>query len=304
MISMATQSIQCRAPAKINLTLAVLGRRADHFHEIESWVIPIDWCDRLTFDPASELSLRVAGPASQAPSDESNLVWQAATKLARAAGITPQVGITLHKNLPAGAGLGGGSSDAAATLLALNDLWALQWPIERLRPIAAELGSDVSLFLSPGPAVVRGRGEQVETLSNELCVWLALIVPSFAVSTARVYGAWAGQARAGAPRRPWLHEFKNAAALMQSLFNELEPAAFLVEPRLGLLHARIDGFAGRPVRMTGSGGALFTLFDDEPAARAWADDIRGLLGTECDVQLVRSLSSFVPPHIVEKDTPR
>ncbi len=301
MKSMAAQSIQCSAPAKINLSLAVLGRRDDGFHEIESWVTPIDWSDRLTFEPGMELSLRLAGPAS-APEGPSNLVWQAAAKLARAAGVRPEVRITLHKYVPAGAGLGGGSSDAAAALLALNDFWCLDWAVERLWPIAEELGSDVPLFLAPGPAIIRGRGGRIEPLSRPAAVWLGLVVPSFAVSTSRVYEAWSTQAGEGRRPCPWLKEAEGAA-LMPELFNDLEPAAFVVEPRLARLHARIDGFAGRPVRMTGSGSALFTLFDDEPAARAWAKGLGGLIGSEAEVHVVRSLPSFRPPPMVVEDFP-
>jgi 4-diphosphocytidyl-2-C-methyl-D-erythritol kinase len=180
------------------------------------------------------------------------------------------VAIELEKHIPTGAGLGGGSSDAAATLLGLNSLWRLDRPVERLMPIAAQLGSDVPMFLEPGSAVIRGRGERVERLKAGWQGWLALVVPSYGVSTASVYARWAGpRPRQAAPRRPWERLPGDAEELSPLLFNDLEDAAFAGEPRLGRLHAALDGLAGRPVRMTGSGSCLFALFDSREEARNW-----------------------------------
>lgn len=274
------QIVRCEAPAKVNLTLAVHGKRPDGFHELESWVVTVGWFDALEFRPARRLTLDVRTPRPNVPTGPSNLVCQAAEALAEAAGRAPAVSIVLEKRLPVGAGLGGGSSDAAATLLGLNALWNLQWPIERLSPIAARLGADVPLFLECGPALIRGRGEKVEPAAGAWEGWLVLVVPSYGVSTASVYRLWSGS-----PARPPLCEapFRrerphDAAELARHLFNDLEAAAFACEPRLERLHAALDDLEGRPVRMTGSGSALFAVFDSETEAEDWCRKAQGRLG--------------------------
>lgn len=264
------QVVRRSAAAKVNLTLSVLGRRPDGFHEIESWVVPVGLSDELTFAPATALSLVLRGGASGAPADASNLVWRAAAALAAAAGRQPDVEIELEKRIPVGAGLGGGSSDAAATLLGLNALWGLNWPVGRLVPIAARLGSDVPLFLQPGPAVIRGRGERVQRLVTSWKGWLVLVVPSYGVSTAEVYRRWRARAQPRPTRRAaWSRSSWRAAELSSQLFNDLEEEAFACEPRLARLHANLDGLAGRRVRMTGSGSCLFAIFDSQAEAEDW-----------------------------------
>jgi 4-diphosphocytidyl-2-C-methyl-D-erythritol kinase len=263
--------LECFAPAKVNLTLAVLGRRPDGYHELESWVVMVRWHDQLVFTERAGMSLVITGETAGVPADESNLVWRAATALARAAGRQPDVAIMLRKEIPVGAGLGGGSSDAAATLLGLNTFWASDWPVERLKPIAAELGSDVPLFLEPGSAIIRGRGEQVERLTDGWKGWLVLVVPRYPVSTPEVYRRWsAGPPPLSVERRPWRSCAARSNELAPRLFNDLEGAAFDVEPRLRALHGRLDGLGGRPVRMTGSGSCLYAVFDEEVEARAWS----------------------------------
>lgn len=282
-----TDCIRCRAPGKVNLSLAALGRRPDGFHDIESWVVPFDWCDRLVLAPADHLSLTVSGRSEGVPAGETNLAWRAAVALAEAAGRRPDVSVSLEKTLPPGAGLGGGSSDAAAVLLGLNELWRLDWPVKRLAPIAAALGSDVPLFLTAGSAVIRGRGERVERIACPWRGWLVLVIPPFGLSTAAVYAAWSPDAVAAErSRSPWTTPHLNSRALMDLLFNDLERAAFAVEPRLAKLHGELDGLDGRRVRMTGSGSALFSAFDHEVMAKAWRDTAAARVGEEVEVRVV------------------
>lgn len=297
MDTMIRQTIHCWASGKVNLTLAVLGRREDGFHELESWVIPIDWCDRLQLCQADALSLHLDGEDEGVPSGPDNLVWRAATALARAVGREPDVAITLEKAIPAGTGLGGGSSDAVATLLGLNRLWELGWSTEQLLPVAEALGSDVPLFLTGQSAIMRGRGERIEPMPAVWQGWLVLIVPPFRLSTAAVYQEWSNAAPAvRASARPWTALPCPSAFLLDRLFNDLEPAAFRVEPKLALLHAAIDGLQGRPVRMTGSGTALFTLFDDQKEAEAWRSAAATLLPGDT---LLRVTSTSPPDHFVD-----
>ena len=295
------------APAKVNLTLAVLGRRPDGFHELESWVVRVDWCDDLFIEAADDWTFTVESPhGGDAPADDSNLVCRAASALAAASGHPRTSRVRLVKHVPSGAGLGGGSSDAAAALTLLNALWGLNWPIPRLAEVGATVGSDVPLFLGTASAVLRGRGERVEPAACDWRGWLVLIGPRFGVATADVYREHAQQAagrigtlsdavRSGAtPARPSLSEIWRRIARDKTgwegvLFNDLEPAAFACEPRLAALHAAIDGLQGRPVRMTGSGSCLFSVFLTEADAAAWAVAASARIQLEADIKIVRTL---------------
>ena len=290
----ADGTIQICAFAKVNLTLAVLGRRPDGFHELESWVVQVGLWDELRLAKAAELSLTVDDSAvmSTVSGDSSNLVWRAAEELAKSAGREPAAAIELVKRIPVGAGLGGGSSDAAATLLGLNRLWMLNWPLEKLMPIAAALGSDVPLFMERGCAVIRGRGEFVERLAATWSGWLVLVVPAFGLVTAEVYRRWSEECGGGGARggsSPWSALPCDAAGLAGKMFNDLEAAAFSCEPRLAAMHAAIDGLDGKTVRMTGSGSSLFAVVDSKGEAEAWRHKVVDRLGGEVAVYVVSSL---------------
>lgn len=268
------------APAKINLALTVGPRRPDGFHEIESLVAPIDLCDELRLRRLAAGELRLSCNDPTLPADERNLALRAALRLREHAG-RPDLGaaITLTKRIPAGAGLGGGSSDAAATLRGLAQLWELSLSHEALCEIAARLGSDVPLFLFDSPVVVRGRGEQVEPVRGLPPAWVVLIVPQVRCATARVYDAF--DALPAPPARPAagvIATARDAGRLLAACFNDLEPAAMHVCPPLRGLHADVQARLDRPVRMSGSGSAFFTLFDRRQQALAAAqrlcDDFR------------------------------
>jgi len=255
------------APAKINLTLRIVGRRPDGFHELESWVALVDLCDRLHFSMESG-GVFVRCDDRAVPSDESNLVARAAAALA-AHGAQGGASIRLKKRIPIAAGLGGGSSDAAATLRGLNELWALGWPAERLAAIGAEVGSDVPVFVAGRQAVMRGRGEIVTPLARGWDGWVVLVVPPFGVSTREVYAGLRAEDFAGERPTPESLVGLNAAELSERLFNDLEPAAFRISPKLGHLRAFLSEETGRRVRMSGSGSTLLSIFDEREAAAAW-----------------------------------
>ncbi len=200
------KQLRLRAPAKINLFLRIGARRADGFHPLVSWMATVGLFDKLevTIAPAPGIRLTLEGcggssdradgkdtgekpRAALPPVDASNLVVRAAEALARAAGISPALELTLGKVIPIGAGLGGGSSDAAHTLVALNRLWGLNWPIDSLHPIAASLGSDVPFFLLDGSALCAGRGEMMGVLPPPAAPYAVLIFPPFGLSTPAVY---------------------------------------------------------------------------------------------------------------------
>jgi 4-diphosphocytidyl-2-C-methyl-D-erythritol kinase len=274
-----------RAPAKLNLTLAVRGRRADGYHELDSVFLAVELADRLEAARAGETCrLRVQGPAAAGvPADGTNLALRAANAvqaLARARGLpAPGVELVLEKHVPAEAGLGGGSSDAAAAALACAELYGLDPDDAELRTALAGLGSDCAFFLAArgsGLARCTGRGERVTPLPRlELAGVLALLTPAFGCGTARVYAELdAGAARAtGHGRRdPW--PFDGGAgvpgsleALRSALFNELEPAAERSHPELAAFRARLEELAPGAFRLAGSGSSCFGFFEDERAAR-------------------------------------
>ena len=179
--------VEVLAPAKLNLFLEVLGRRPDGYHEIESVMVAVSLYDSLTFrdDPSGEISLRCNEPALPVGGD--NLVVMAAERLKASAGSLRGARIVLDKAIPAESGLAGGSSDAAATLVALDRLWDLRLPPERLLELAAEIGSDVAFFIHGPAAVCRGRGERVEPVLLKESYHFVLVRPPVGISTADVY---------------------------------------------------------------------------------------------------------------------
>lgn len=173
------------AAAKVNLTLEVLGRRSDGYHEIVTVMQAVDLSDRLVLEDADVLELR--STARDVPTDGTNLALRAAVNLREAAGSSRGARITLEKQIPVAAGLGGGSADAAAVLVGLNRLWGLRWPVARLAEVAVTLGMDVPFFLRGGAALGTGRGERLEPLPS-CALALVLVNPRVAASTAEIYG--------------------------------------------------------------------------------------------------------------------
>jgi len=176
------------APAKINRELRVGPRRPDGFHEIRSRFCAIDFCDRLEVEESDRLELSCSGVP--VPCGDTNLVARAARALADRLGVASDARIRLEKRVPAGAGLGGGSADAAVTLLLLSKLWSSRLRQEELSEVAARLGSDVPFFLSGGEADVAGRGERVTPLGDSPPQELLLWIPPFSISTAEVYATY------------------------------------------------------------------------------------------------------------------
>lgn len=186
----ASPPMHLTAPAKINLSLLIRGKRPDGFHEIESLMVPLTLADTLILEAASEPGIAFTCSDPTLPCGDSNLVVRAARRFFETAGIAPAVRIHLEKAIPHGAGLGGGSSDAAATLNGLNRFAGSPLPAETLHRLAAELGSDVPFFLAGGAAVCKGRGEIVEPVPFPHTLPLLLIKPAFGVPTPWAYSRW------------------------------------------------------------------------------------------------------------------
>jgi 4-diphosphocytidyl-2-C-methyl-D-erythritol kinase len=272
--------VECLAPAKLNLFLEVLGKRPDGYHELLTLMVAVDLHDTLDFadEPSGRIELRCDDPGL--PTGSENLVVRAAQRLREAAGVQRGATIELSKAIPAQAGLGGGSSDAAATLTALDRLWDLQTPPERLDALAGELGSDVPFFRHGSAALCRGRGEQVEPVALPRAFHFVLVCPPVGLSTADVYRRVTPPARPR-PVGPILEALRSGdpVALGRSLFNRLQPVAERIRPdlrrvrhALDELRPSLDGYA-----MSGSGSAYFGLARDRPAAEAAAQQL-GTLG--------------------------
>ena len=262
------------APAKVNLTLDVLGRRGDGFHDLESLMATVGWYDTLTFAPAERFTLTVTGAAG-VPADGRNLVSKAAAALAAAAGVTPTGRVTLHKRVPHEAGLGGGSSDAAAALRGLNRLWGCGLSRAELCEIAADLGSDVPFFLCGAAAgVARGRGERVEPVAGGAGRWAVLAKPPVGLSTPAVFAAWGGRASAAGTGRAAGLWRRGGAGLAAALSNDLDGPAGELEPVLAAERAAFAA-AGMPHScLSGSGTSRFALLPSAAAARAAAAKLR------------------------------
>ena len=254
------------APAKLNLFLHVIGRRTDGYHLIDSLMLPIDWCDTLHFELRSDARLVRHDLGSALPADD--LCLRAARALQEAAATPLGADISIEKRLPSGAGLGGGSSDAASTLLALNRLWGLDWPLARLLPIGMALGADLPFFLAGAPARVGGIGEQLSPVAIRPG-WFAVAKPAAGLETARVFAspqvaAAVEAARiAGfseAERRPTdgLAGHRESGPELEDGFgrNDLQAAAEALCPEVSRAVAGLHAAFGNG-RMTGSGSAVF-----------------------------------------------
>jgi len=257
------------APAKLNLFLHVTGRRADGYHELQSLMVPIALADTLDFEQRGDGRI-VRGGDLIGPL-ESDLCVRAATLLRQASGTSFGVDIVVEKRIPAGSGMGGGSSDAATTLLALNRLWRLGWSRDRLAGLAVRLGADVPFFLGAGPALAEGVGERLTQISWPVG-WFAVIHPQVSVSTAEIFSA---DELTRSTKALTIADFsalrdnavRSEALAPMALFgaNDLEPVVRRRYPAVEAAVARLAGFG--PARMTGSGSAVFAVLPSEDAAR-------------------------------------
>jgi 4-diphosphocytidyl-2-C-methyl-D-erythritol kinase len=270
---MPDSTLQRRAPAKLNLGLHVLRLRADGYRDIETVFLPIAWYDTLTAAPSTSLTLTCSDP--DLPTDRRNLVLRAALRLHEHLGGRHGAAVHLDKHLPYGAGLGGGSSDAAHTLRLLEDLWDARVPRGVLEDIAVGLGSDVAFFLDDEPAYATGRGERLSTLpdggSGSYRCPFALVVaaPHVHVDTGRAYDLVTPRARGRADLRSVVRS-NDLERWRRELVNDFEAPICAEHPQL--LHVRqalLDAGAGYAA-MSGSGSAFWGAFESESAARAAA----------------------------------
>jgi len=283
-----------QAPAKVNLVLEVLERRED-YHIISSIAQTVDLCDTLSFEPADDLSLTCS--AEELVQD--NLVTRAASMLRERFGIRAGARMHLQKRIPWGAGLGGGSSDAAAALLALNGLWGIDAPAERLEALGAELGSDVPLFLHGGTVLVEGRGELVRRLGNHPTMHMVLMTPAAAVMPGKT-GVMYRRLR---PEMFTHGQFVRAAAFALErgrrvpedlMYNVFENVADEVFPGMRGDRALLEEATGARVHLAGSGPCLYALLSSQAAAASAATH---LAGREHRVFVAQTLAPAAPQSV-------
>lgn len=270
-------SLSAPAYAKINLTLDVLGRRDDGYHELQSLVVGLELHDTVRCARSQTCGVTLScTDASLAGPD--NLASLAAASLARHLDRDPAVEITLDKAIPVGGGMGGGSSDAAATLRLCDQLWEAGLDSRQLAEIGAELGADVSLFFALPSAVVSGRGEIVRRVAMRWSGWAMLVFVPEVVSTAAVYAAWRKSDSRLLPRDrvDAILASSSATEFSESLSNDLTSAVLRVSPRVADTFHQINQKGLGPMIVSGAGSTLYKLFDEKEAACRSASAIEQL----------------------------
>ena len=278
--------LEKESPCKVNLLLNILGRRADGFHELETVMHPLNLFDRLTFARGGR-GVELACSDTALPADSRNLVHRAATAFLQAANINAGVRIRLEKRIPLAAGLGGGSGNAATTLLGMNELFGTPLPPDRIQEIAASLGSDVPFFLQTKPALATGRGEKIQPLdffpSLQGTVFL-LIHPGFGIATAWAYQNLARFPAAlnGQPGRAQklvsLLQKGDLPAAGAEFYNSLEAPALEKYPLLALFQEFLRSRGAAATLMSGSGSTTFAVVRNLSAAQSLAEAFKEKFG--------------------------
>jgi len=255
---------ETRAYAKINLSLEVLGKRADGFHDLVSIMQTVSLCDDLTFAPAEAVTFTCSQPELAGPS---NLVVRAAKLLRQVCGVSAGCSIHLEKRIPHAAGLGGGSSDAAATLRSLVKLWALTEPKDTLCRLAAQLGSDVPFLLQQGTAMVEGRGERVTPLPDPPTCWYLLAKPPIQVPTAEIFGRLQRTDWSDGTRTHALTSQLRQGGPVQFGPNSLQDALFSAYPLAQDCFERVSQVSEGRATVSGSGPTIVAWFPSQDEAR-------------------------------------
>lgn len=263
------ECIALPAPAKVNLTLDVLARRPDGYHELETIMHQVDLCDFVEVSLGGE-GVRVEVDHPGVPGGEANLAWQAARALMEAAGVTQGVRVSIAKRIPVAAGLAGGSTDAAAVLKGLNRLLGCDFDLPRLCAIGATIGSDVPFCIAGGTALARGRGERLEPLATRLTLHLVLVTPPVQVSTREVYAHLQLDAIRRRPDRGAVARglaTGDLAAVCAGMENVLEPVTTALCPQVAEIAERLRREGALRAMMSGSGPTVMGVFAEAGEAQ-------------------------------------
>ena len=274
-VKQKNNGISVEAPAKINLFLEVLGKRSDGYHEIETVIQEIDLVDYLKFEEIEE-GIRLECEDKNIPLDEHNLIYKAAELIQRECGVKKGISIHLDKRIPVEAGLGGGSSDAAATLKALNLLWKIQLNDAELMELAAKLGSDVAFFIKGKTSLCSGRGEKVSSLEVKEKMNYLVVFPHLKISTATIYKSLNFDLTKNRKDASFLTQMlrnANAASIGKCLYNRLEEAIFALYPELLRIKSSLECFNFCGLLISGSGSSIFGLCNDRNQAETIKNEI-------------------------------
>jgi 4-diphosphocytidyl-2-C-methyl-D-erythritol kinase len=280
----AGDGLLVRAPAKINLSLLVAGKRPDGFHELETIMAKINWYDEILIETGQKEGIElVCAGLEWAPEGEENLVYKAAEMLLESQGESANVRITLNKNIPAGTGLGSASSDAAATLLGLDKYLSLKIPNKRLAEMAVELGSDVAFFLDGPQAFCTGKGEKIKKFENIFNFLAILVLPDLTVSTKKVYANYEHNQTLYEQLSAQInsHIRKNNIDLVARMCaNMLDVSSYGLVGGLAELKTKIESLGFGPCCLSGSGPVFFFLIEsgDEKIAEKYKHKLEKLIG--------------------------
>jgi len=283
--------ISVKAPAKINLTLDVLAKRPDGYHEVEMVMTTVDLADRVDLTLREDGLITLDCSASFVPDDIRNHAYKAATLLKERYQVSQGVHVYIDKQIPVAAGLAGGSSDAAATLRGLNQLWGLQLTQDELAELGAQIGSDVPFCIYGGTALATGRGEKIEHLGAPAACWVILAKPPVGVSTADVYGQLrVAEIQAHPPTGQMLRAIseQNFSLMCKSLGNVLETVTLDMQPQVRQIKDLMIASGADGVLMSGSGPTVFALVQKEAKVHRIYNALRGFVK---DVFVVRMLGT-------------
>lgn len=266
-----------KAPAKINLTLDVLYKRPDNYHEVEMIMTTVDLADRIGLEPRQDGLIKIMSADRYVPDDNRNFAYQAAQLLKDLYNIDEGVTIHIEKEIPIAAGLAGGSSDAAATLRGLNELWNLELSLDELAELGAKIGSDVSFCVYGGTALATGRGTHIQEIAAPPACFIVLAKPKIGVSTAEVYGNLKIDEIEHPNTKQMIHaiETQNYELICESVGNVLESVTFKLYPEVVTIKEQMQRFGADAVLMSGSGPTVFGLVDTESRAQRIYNGLRG-----------------------------
>jgi 4-diphosphocytidyl-2-C-methyl-D-erythritol kinase len=288
--------------AKINWTLHVLGKRRDGYHEIATVLQSISLCDEISFDLRDDDEIRLTCDDPAIPTDETNLI----VKAARAVRSTGGVNINLVKKIPAKGGLGGGSSNAAITLLALNKLWRLGLSDQNFREMGAQLGADVLFFFDGGTAIGTGIGTQLERVPDGVRQWLIVVTPTASVSTATAYAALNAPSLTTSESIPILAssftEPLCGDSSQWSLHNDFEGVIFEIEPEIRRAKVALLDAGAHGALLAGSGSSVFGVFSDQAARNQALDNLRCEAGWRAFACHTLSRSEYLQAINQQSDT--
>jgi 4-diphosphocytidyl-2-C-methyl-D-erythritol kinase len=260
-------SITLLSPAKVNLTLEVLGRRPDGYHEIRSLLQPVDLFDELTIETTGDGGIKISSSGIEIPQGEDNLAWKAAHMFLNESGFDTGLAISIKKKIPPGSGLGGGSGNAAAVLMGLNRLTGALTE-DALFGMAPRLGADVAFFLRSVTSLTEGIGERITVIKDFPLLYYVILCPNLHVSTADVYAKWDELNKEIPEDEPCsdifeiVERFKGETGDFP-LRNDLEAPAFELHPEIKAFRQILLSHSVKNVLMTGSGSAVYAVFRDE-----------------------------------------